>query len=142
MIRVLLVDDDLDYLEGETGLLRRSDSGEIDVTPVNELGEAICAVRSGSFDILVTDKNIGGHRGLIPLLTVMKEERPSIPVIINSAEPDTGVQRELYCHGFNDKIRDRSEGLVAKIHQLLGRVTPTTRPMWDPPHIHHPRIGD
>ena len=64
---------------------------------------AIREARTGSFDVLLTDKNLGRHRGIEPLLRVMQEERPSIPVIISSAEDGTQARKELYCHDYIEK---------------------------------------
>lgn len=139
MATVLLVDDDIDYLEAETEALR--ELGGFDVSPVSDLAEAIRAARSGTFGILVTDKNIGGHRGLVPLLDFMQQERPETPVLINSAEPDEGVRQHLYCHDFHNKGAEPPDALIEKINRLLGNRV-ASRPMWDRPRLQYPRDGD
>ncbi|MFH1294326.1 MAG: hypothetical protein ABIH90_00095, partial [Candidatus Aenigmatarchaeota archaeon] len=60
----------------------------------------IAEARSTPFDYLITDKNIGGHRGIVPLLDVMQQERPHVPVILCSAEDGEQAVKELYCHEF------------------------------------------
>jgi len=115
MIRILFVDDDSDYLEVTSELLQRVYGHR--VTSVEDLGSALAEARSSRFDCLVTDKNLGRSRGVMPLLDFMQSERPGVPVIICSGEPGEHVKRELYCQGFVYKpyAVDELPGLIKRL---------------------------
>jgi len=118
MITVLLVDDEEDYLAVQTEALRVFGEGEIDVIPVNNLAEALRTARNRTFDVLVTDKNLDGPRGFLPLLNFMKAEKPMTPVIINSGEPNLSVREEFECAAFNYKPDELPQELVRKIRRV------------------------
>ena len=101
MSKVLLVEDDPDVLHEVSTIL--NDNGH-SVTAVKDLGTALREaqmLREGS--IVVTDKNLGGHRGVEPMLDYLKEEKPEVKVILMSAEPSQYARRQLYCHDFVEK---------------------------------------
>lgn len=95
MARILLVDDDLFYLTGTEELLRRY--GDHQVTTAQDLGQALSEVRASRYDVVITDKNLGGSRGVLPLLEFLKDERPETKVVLNTAEPHSSRLKEELC---------------------------------------------
>ena len=96
MSHILLVDDN-DTLREELTREFRVDGHT--VTPVSNLGSALTEAKHLSEDsVVVTDKNLGGHRGITPFLDYLQNEKPDVRVIIFSGEISTYAQKELYCH--------------------------------------------
>ena len=69
-------------------------------------------------DLVVTDKNLGEHRGIIPLLNYLQSEKPDVKVIIASGEVSLYATKELYHHGFYQKGGESFTDLVKMIEQL------------------------
>ena len=115
MPRILLVDDNNTGRRAVHKFLSRLG---YDVFSVPNLKEALVEAKTSSFDLLITDKNLGGwRRGVRPLLDYMQEERPGVPVLLASGEDGRQAQKELYCHGFFRKSSG-SERLAAVVSEL------------------------
>ncbi len=84
-IKLLLVDDEADFLSGATAALRRR---AIDVTAVQSGFEAIEYMQSKLFDVAVVDLKMPDMTGET-LLTEMKQRWPGIPVIILTGHGDS-----------------------------------------------------
>ena len=80
--KIVLVDDDPAILDSYSLLWKN----RFTLVCVSDLGTALSTVKNTLFDLLITDKNLGVHRGIEPLLNYMKEEKPYIPVILFSGE--------------------------------------------------------
>lgn len=105
MSKILLVDDDPDVLKEVTEAL--NDEGHF-VTSVSDLGSALREARMlKEGNVVVTDKNLGRHRGVEPFLDYLRYEKPEVKVILFSGEPSYRAKQELYCHDFVVKgVRD------------------------------------
>ena len=115
MRRILLIDDNEPLLACErVGLIEEG----YDVTDVPRLDLGLLEAKNGSFDCVIVDKNIGGHRGVVPFLDFMQEERPTTPVILFSAEDGKQARKELYCHEFVSK-QSLSKELYLAIERVL-----------------------
>lgn len=99
MIKVLIVDDCEDVLDADKMYL----SKYFQIVTASNLRDALIVTKNESIDVLVTDKNIWGHRGVLPLLDYMQHEKPYVPVIIHSGEDGYRARKELYCHAFLEK---------------------------------------
>ncbi|MFA7717933.1 MAG: response regulator [Candidatus Absconditabacterales bacterium] len=114
--KILLIDDDEAILDSYSLLWKK----RFFLITANDLASALLTVKSESFDLLITDKNLGYHRGIDPLLNYMKEEKPNIPVILLSGEDGNRARQELYCHAFVQKgSLGCSDKLEKTIHELL-----------------------
>ena len=116
MADVLVVDDNEDCAYAARRLLeRRGHSVEVQ----HGLAGALRAVKALSYDVVVTDKNLGGRRGVTPLLDYLEEERPDTIVVLYSAEDMTQARRELNADVFVSKMTGPFEFLDA-VEAALG----------------------
>jgi predicted glycosyltransferase len=79
-------------------------------------------IKSGSYDFVIVDKNLGTHRGVSPLLDFLQEERPDTKVVLFSAEDGIRAKKELYCHAFVSKISVHYDNLPRNLHAAMQRV--------------------
>lgn len=77
-MRVLLVDDEAEFLEILTKRLKKRN---LDVSQASSGREAIAAVREGSFDVVVLDMKMPDMDG-IEVLREIKSLRPGVEVLI------------------------------------------------------------
>ncbi len=113
MVHVLLVDDNDTYRKAASTLLQ---SIGHTVTEAVDLRSALIEARYlTAKDKVLTDKNLGDHRGIEPFLNYLKEEKPEVKVILASGEVGTYAKRELYCHAFFEKGKDDVEDLIRMI---------------------------
>lgn len=85
MIRILIVDDHPIVRSG----LRHIVANELDMEVVAEAGdydEAVAIVKSVALDVVILDIAMPGRSG-VEILTTLKQERPSLPVIVLSVQP-------------------------------------------------------
>jgi len=97
---ILMVDDATYLLSTVRDELE--DMGYFVITAAS-LKEGLVIAREYNFDLLITDKNLGYNRGVVPLLDYMSEEKPFVPVLLFSGEDGKQARKELYCHGFAEK---------------------------------------
>lgn len=88
MTRILFVDDDPNVLAGLRDLLRR-DRHRWEMAFANSGAVALDMLRSGSFDIIITDMRMPGMDGAA-LLHHVKRDFPSIARIVLSGHADQG----------------------------------------------------
>ena len=74
------------------------------VSTAADLGTARRKAEELAPDIVMCDKNIGGHRGVVPFLDYMQREKPETPLVLCSAEDGARARVELYCHEFISKV--------------------------------------
>lgn len=87
--RVLVVDDEPDILQSFADLLEVSIPGSL-VTKARSGAEAMAALRSGPYDLIVTDFRMPGMNGL-EFLTEAHQVAPGTPSIMITAFPDLDV---------------------------------------------------
>ncbi|MFH1308305.1 MAG: response regulator [archaeon] len=117
MEKILLVEDDIALAEQMKRFLEETRKCRVNITLT--LDEALKNAHQ-NYDLLITDKNLGGHRGIHPLLDYMKEEKPYTPVLLASGEEGIQARRELYCHDFWDK--DDIDEFLGKVDKLLSKA--------------------
>jgi|SRR3989344_2234526 len=100
MVRILIVDDNIDYARKTGELLKKKG---LDFVVASNPVEGIDQLQTGSFEAVITDKNVGSHRGVMPLLEFMERQREAIPVILYSWEDGAQAIQELYCWDFVEK---------------------------------------
>ena len=82
---ILIADDDATFLEATADLLRQK-GYEVDTAP--DASTAMAAVRSGSYDLLLSDLEMPGNEGL-RLVREVATEVGGLPVIILTGLPTT-----------------------------------------------------
>ena len=115
MANILVVDDEPLILKTTCDILR--DKGH-SVTAVAAPDEALRCTKSLTYDLIITDKNLGSHRGVTPLLDYLQEERPYTKVLLISAEDGRQAKRELYCNDFYSKF-DGFNGFIDLVDRLV-----------------------
>jgi len=110
MADVLVVDDD-EF--GAYAIRRLLEQSGHSVEVQHGLAGALRSVRSLRYDAVVTDKNLGGHRGVVPLLDYLHEECPGTKVVLYSAEDMTQARKELPADAFVSKFGTPLEFLDA-----------------------------
>ena len=93
------------------------------VVPSVGLKEGVKRVQEGGWKAVVTDKNLGVHHGVRPLLRELETKHPDIPVILYSGEARTPPEREdLYFWDFVSKA-EHPQVLI----DTVGRYVPQNR---------------
>ena len=115
MANILVIDDEPLILEITSEILR--DKGH-SVTAVAAPDEALRCTKSLTYDLIITDKNLGSHRGIEPLLDYLQDEKPDTKVLLISAEDGAQAKRELYCTDFYCKF-DGFDGFIDLVDRLV-----------------------
>jgi DNA-binding NtrC family response regulator len=123
MVRVLVIDDEPSVLQSAKLLLG---SAGYSVIVASNLAQGLREAKGSRFDILWTDKNIGRHRGLVPLLDYMESEKVGVPVVISSGEDGWQAVKELYCHAFHRKGGYR---MLTVIEEVLAQQPTPDKPI-------------
>ena len=119
-IRLLLVDDEVGYLEVLSKRLRRR---SFDVTAARSAAEAIRAVRDRDFDAAVVDLKMEDMDG-IELLKILRQMLPGIKVIMLTGHGSERAARDGLALGAYDYLMKPVDldVLVARITAALGRA--------------------
>jgi DNA-binding response OmpR family regulator len=118
-IRLLVVDDEVGYLEVLSKRLRRRG---FDVTASRSAAEAIRAVRDRDFEAAVVDLKMEDMDG-IELLKILRQMLPAIKVIMVTGHGSERAARDGLALGAFDYLMKPVdlELLVARITAALGR---------------------
>jgi len=119
-IRLLLVDDEVGYLEVLSKRLRRRG---FDVTAARSGAEAIRALRDRDFDAAVVDLKMEDMDG-IELLKILRQMLPGLKVIMLTGHGSERAARDGLSLGAFDYLMKPIdlEVLVARITTALGRA--------------------
>lgn len=112
-LRILLVDDELGYLEV---LQKRMSRRGLEVTPVSSGSEAVRVARASSFDVAVVDLKMEDMDG-IEVLKVLKMMDPKLAVIILTGHGSEQAAREGMALGAFDYLTKPCE-----LGDLLERI--------------------
>ena len=121
-IRLLLVDDEVGYLEV---LSKRLTRRGFKVTTASSGAEAIRALRAWDFDVAVVDLKMEDMDG-IEVLKVLKKMVPALHVIILTGHGSERAAREGISQGaFDYLIKPIGlDPLIARIHAAMSLETP------------------
>lgn len=117
-MRVLLVDDEVSFLNNTVSLLQHRCPGW-EILGAKDAEEAVQILEQSELDVLITDIRMPGKDG-IWLLTKARELRPGIAVIVVTAFPSPELSREVLASGalrFLEKPLDL-EDLVRTVERL------------------------
>lgn len=81
------------------------------------LDSAMKQVKQKSIDLLISDLNLGGENGIMPLLNYMKEFEPEIPVILYSGTDRHKPKENPYCHSYVVKGTGMNN-LISEVERL------------------------
>ena len=120
-IRLLLVDDEVGYLEV---LAKRLTRRGFKITTANTGAEAIRALRKSDFDVAVVDLKMEDMDG-IEVLKVLKRMVPALHVIILTGHGSERAAREGISQGaFDYLIKPIGlDPLIARIHAAMSSET-------------------
>jgi len=118
-IRVLLVDDEVGFLEVMSKRLGRRG---MRVTPVASGTEAIQVLRGNDFDAAILDLKLEDMDG-IEILHIFKKMVPDMPVIMLTGHGSEQAAREGMQSGAFDYLLKpcELEELLDKVHKAVGR---------------------
>ncbi len=89
--RVLVVDDNIDYIGLETAIFRDCD---LTVIPAASAYEAMKLLNDAEFDLIITDFNMPGMNGL-ELIEWCREKNKSMPVLLATSEHEKFSEQDL-----------------------------------------------
>ncbi len=117
-IRILLVDDEVGYLEVLSKRLRRRG---FDVTTASSGADAIQALRDHDFDVAVLDVKMEDLDG-IEVLKIFKRMVPALSVIMLTGHGSERAARDGLALGAFDYLMKpvELEDLLERIHACLG----------------------
>ncbi len=118
-IRILLVDDEINFLDVLTKRMARRG---FKVTTANNGDEAIQALRNDDFDIVVLDLKMEGMDG-IEVLKIFKKMVPDLPVIMLTGHGSQIAADEGIKYGVSDYLSKPYdfERLIKKIYSTLNK---------------------
>jgi len=125
-IRLLLVDDEVGYLDVLCKRLARRD---FDVTSAHSGAEAIRAVRDCDFDVAVVDLKMEDMDG-IEVLRILKQMLPRLQVIMLTGHGSERAARDGLALGAFDYLLKPIdlEALLERVHAALEQSPGPTRP--------------
>lgn len=125
-IRVLVIDDDPVSLLATGHVLRGR--GDMDVTTATGPLQALDALASSSFDIVLTDVQMPEMNGL-QLLNRLRETSPDLPVVVVTGDPRISSAQQLIASeadGFLFKPLDPEK--MVRMVSRLARPAPAPQP--------------
>ncbi len=122
-IRVLLVDDDEDFLVLIARYLADSSSGEILLSTARDYASALREVGNGPHDVLLIDYYLGEHTGL-DFLREIRARGYDLPALLLTGRSDSELDRKALEAGTSDYLEKydlSSRTLERAIRYALGR---------------------
>ncbi len=101
LIKILLLEDDLDEAEILTSNLSSAERVRFEVTTVQRLGDAIDQLQQTQFDIVLTDLNVLDSSGL-DTFTMLHAQVPNIPIIVMTGMADEELALQAVGAGAQD----------------------------------------
>ena len=117
-IRVLYVDDDVDFAESTAEVLNRGEDG-LTVETATEATEALDTFTAAEFDCIVSDYSMPGRDGL-ELLEQIRDEDEDIPFILFTGRGSEDVASDAFAAGATDYVK--TSGQVEQFDLLRHRI--------------------
>lgn len=124
-IRVLHVDDQLDFAEMTTTFLER-ESDRFDTETVSSASEGLNRLAESTFDCVISDYEMPGQNG-VEFLRAVREEWPDLPFILFTGKGSEIVASDATSAGVTDYLQKSSgneqyELLANRILNAVGKV--------------------
>ncbi|WP_367176516.1 PAS domain S-box protein [Haloarcula rubripromontorii] len=106
-IRVLHVDDDLQYAETTAAFLER-ERAAFDIETATSASEGLARIESATFDCIVSDYEMPGESG-IDFLESVREAYPELPFILYTGRGSEAVAGDAISAGVTDYLQKTSD---------------------------------
>jgi diguanylate cyclase (GGDEF)-like protein len=129
MIRILLVEDNLEYSKAVQLILGEVSTEEFDLIHVTRIAEAMQQLDHGVFDVVLLDLNLPDSAGYETFASV-HTYAPEIPVVVMSSEDDTALAVRTVREGAQDYLVKGEESLkplTRAIHYAIERQKAQSR---------------
>ena len=124
-IRILHVDDDIDFAEMATTFLER-DNDQFETETADSAGDGLTRLADSAFDCVISDYDMPGQNG-IEFLNAVREEYPELPFILYTGKGSEGVASDAISAGATDYIQkesgtDHFDVLANRVKTLVERT--------------------
>jgi PAS domain S-box-containing protein len=106
-VRILHVDDDLQYAETTAAFLER-ERAAFDIETATSATEGLTRLESAAFDCIVSDYEMPGENG-IDFLESVREDYPDLPFILYTGRGSEAVAGEAISAGVTDYLQKTSD---------------------------------
>jgi two-component system cell cycle response regulator len=103
MIRVLLVENDSDDAKLALDLLQETEKGQIEVTHVERLSNALHRLGRESFDAILIDRAVVDTHGL-DTLDLIQAALGRMPIVVLGEKNDEAADRQMIQHGAQEVV--------------------------------------
>lgn len=103
MIRVLLIENNLDDAKHAVHVLGETEKGEIEVTHVERLSSALRRLGRESFEAIVLNRDLIDTHGL-DTLDLIQAAVGRMPIVVLDEKSDTDSERQLIQHGAQEVL--------------------------------------
>jgi two-component system, cell cycle response regulator len=123
MIRVLLVENDPDDAKLALDLLQETEKGQIEVTHVERLSNALYRLGRESFDAILMDRAVIDTHGL-DTLDLIQAALGRMPIVVLGEKNDEAADRQMIQHGAQEvviKNGSTAEQLIRALRHAVER---------------------
>jgi diguanylate cyclase (GGDEF)-like protein len=103
MIRILLIEDNIEYAKAVQLILSEVSTEEFDLVHVTRVAEAMQQLEHGVFDVILLDLNLPDSHGYETFANV-HTHAPEIPIVVMSSEDDTTLAIRTVREGAQDYL--------------------------------------
>lgn len=124
-IRILHVDDDIDFAEMATAFIEREDD-QFETETTSSAGDGLTRLADSAFDCIISDYDMPRRNG-IEFLKTVREEYPELPFILYTGKGSEEVASDAISAGATDYMQkesgtDHFTVLAERIKTLVGRA--------------------
>jgi diguanylate cyclase (GGDEF)-like protein len=129
MIRILMIEDNVEYAKAVRLLLSEVTEEEFDLVHATRVGDGMRQLEACNFDIILLDLNLPDSHGFETFANV-HTDAPEIPIIVMSSEDDTALAVRTVREGAQDylvKGEANLKPLTRVIHYAIERQKAQSR---------------
>jgi two-component system cell cycle response regulator len=129
MIRILLVEDNLEYARAVQIILGEVSAEEFDLAHVTRVADVTQQLEHGVFDVILLDLNLPDSAGYETFANI-HTHNPEIPIVVMSSDDDTALAVRTVREGAQDYLVKGEENLKAltrAIHYAIERQKAQSR---------------
>jgi PAS domain S-box-containing protein len=105
-IRILHVDDDIDFAEMATAFVEREDD-RFEVETANSVNDGLARLADSTFDCIISDHDMPSQNG-IEFLKAVREDYPELPFILYTGKGSEEVASDAISAGATDYMQKES----------------------------------